>query len=179
MFEVTGRCFHSQDFLNNRQKWLVDMGIFLQCKSKHWYVTTACAYIKAAAVHYSKLYTFIMAKFFSHSVTLVLIEIITSQMTNVSLRLFKRKKKKNQRNQSHLFMRGPLESHKTTPLKLFRFFRLFDLLSASGRVITPAIFLPIKDESSNFWHVASKHGLHAWKRKRKGHAEKVLLRWRQ
>lgn len=48
----------------------------------------------------------------------------------------------------------------------------FDLLSASCRVITPSVFLPIKDESSNFWHVASKHGLHAWNRKRKGHAKR-------
>ncbi len=48
----------------------------------------------------------------------------------------------------------------------------FDLLSASCRVITPSVFLPIKDESSNFWHVASKHGLHAWNRKRKVHAKR-------
>lgn len=49
---------------------------------------TACTHIKAAAVQYSKLYTLIMAKFFSHSVTLVLTEIITSHV-KVSLRLLK------------------------------------------------------------------------------------------
>lgn len=58
-----------------------------------------------------------------------------------------------------------------------------DLLSASGWVKSSAVFLPIKDESSNFWHVASKHCLHArnknTKKKRKWHAESVLLQQRQ
>lgn len=41
---------------------------------------------------------------------------------------------------------------------------LSNLLSASSWVISPSVFLPIKDECSDFWHVARKHGLHAWDR---------------
>lgn len=37
-----------------------------------------------------------------------------------------------------------------------------DLLSASMFVKSPAEFIPIQDESSNFGHVAGKHCLHAW-----------------
>lgn len=36
-----------------------------------------------------------------------------------------------------------------------------DLLSASMFVKSPAEFIPIQDESSNFGHVAGKHCLHA------------------
>lgn len=36
-----------------------------------------------------------------------------------------------------------------------------DLLSASMFVKSPAEFIPIQDESSNFGHVARKHCLHA------------------
>ena len=82
-----------------------------------------------------------------------------------------------------LFKRGTRQSHKHHTVQTFTLlnfaqwrggtFTLFDLLSASCRVITPSVFLPIKDESGNFWHVASKHSLHAMnteKEKRKWHA---------
>ena len=48
------------------------------------------------------------------------------------------------------------ESHSTTS-----FFNATDLLSASMFVKSPAEFIPIQDESSNFGHVAGKHCLHA------------------
>lgn len=51
-----------------------------------------------------------------------------------------------------------------------------DLLSASGWVKSSAVFLPIKDESSNFWHVASKHCLHAWNKNTKKKKKKMACR---
>lgn len=55
-----------------------------------------------------------------------------------------------------------------------------DLLSASMFVKSPAEFIPIQDESSNFGHVAGKHCLHAWDKetraKQKWHAERLLRR---
>lgn len=59
-----------------------------------------------------------------------------------------------------------------------------DLLSASMFVKSPAEFIPIQDECSDFGHVAGKHCLHAWNKetrakKKKWHAERILLQQRQ
>lgn len=47
-----------------------------------------------------------------------------------------------------------------------------DLLSASMFVKSPAEFIPIQDESSNFGHVAGKHCLHAWNKETRAKKKK-------